>query len=378
MRVERIACTQFRNLAEQQIAFSPGVNLLVGDNGHGKTNILEALHFFKFGRSFRTHRDTEMVQFGAPFCRAEVECVFDTGDHDTFTVSIDSSGDKRIKVSGKEVPRLSDLVGKYPCVLFGPGDITIVTGEPASRRRFLDSVGSMTDPSHIHAAREYRRILQQRNAALKARARDEELNAWNEQIVTAGAELIEKRRNLVAVLEGEVRQHAKQMETDGEFSLAYDSALLREAGAMAAGAGEGDSVPTLADVFAVELGARESEERRRMTTLVGPHRDDVSLRLDGQDLRRFGSQGQRRLFAILLKLAELSHLERTLGERCVLLLDDVFSEFDREITGKLQHLLDGSRQLFVTSPVELEWASEKSPSHDVRALHVYSGEVRVD
>nr|MCH7550013.1 DNA replication and repair protein RecF [Candidatus Krumholzibacteriota bacterium] len=336
---------------------------------------LEAIHFFKFGRSFRTNRDTELVQFGAPFCRAEVECVFDAGDHDTFTVSIDSNGEKRIKVSGKEVSRLSDLVGKYPSVLFGPDDIMIVSGEPAGRRRFLDSVGSMTDPSHIHAAREYRRILQQRNAALKARATDEELNAWNEQIVTAGAGLIEKRRDLARVLEREVKEHVKQMETAGEFSLEYDSALMREAGAMAAGAQDGASVPTLADVFAVELGARESEERRRMTTLVGPHRDDVSLRLDGKDLRRFGSQGQRRLFALLLKLAELSHLERTLGERCVLLLDDVFSEFDHEITGKLQHILDGSRQLFVTSPIELEWARTDS---EARIHHICAGKVRAD
>ena len=373
MRVERIVCTQFRNLTQQRIGFSPGVNLIVGDNGQGKTNILEAIHFFKFGRSFRTHRDTELIQFGAPLCRVELECVFDSGERDRFAVSIESDGTKHIKMSNKEVSRLSDLVGRFPCVLFGPDDLAIVSGEPAGRRRFLDSVGSMTDRSYIRAAKEYRRILQQRNAALKARAGEQELNAWNEQIVGAGAQLILKRRELAQALEEQVVSHALDMEVAGEFSMAYDSALLREAEAMAAGAAEGDVVPSLADVFAVKLGALETEERRRMTTLAGPHRDDVSLRLDGKDLRRFGSQGQRRLFAILLKLAELSHLERRLEERCVLLLDDVFAEFDHEITGKLQHLLDGSRQLFVTSPVALEWTRP-----DARLYHVRDGEVTTE
>jgi DNA replication and repair protein RecF len=156
--------------------------------------------------------------------------------------------------------------------------------------------------------------------------------------------------------------------------LAYDSSILREADALAQRAGEGDAAVSVADVFAARLAALENEERRRATTLAGPHRDDVSLRLGGTDLRTYGSQGQRRLFAVLLKLAELSYLEGQLGETCVLLLDDVFSEFDREIMKKLQHLLDGKRQVFVTSPVELEWAA----SENAKVYHVHNGRVTQD
>lgn len=355
MRVDRITCTQWRNLADQTIAFSPGVNLLVGENGQGKTNVLEAIQFFKFGRSFRTHRDAELVRFGADFARVEVAGTFDAGDADTFAASIEAGGQKRIKVSGKEVERIADLVGRYPCVLFGPGDLAIVSDEPAQRRRFIDSVGSMTDPAYIRVAREYQRILKQRNAALKSRASEYELNIWTEQITTAGAELIERRVALVAALEARVGAHARDLESRYELKMRYECSILREAGQMAAGLEAGEAPPALADVFAVKLGALEQEERRRQTTMAGPHRDDVALELDGKDLRRYGSQGQRRLFAILLKLSEMSHLEAELGERCVLLLDDVFSEFDSDITARLQRLLHDSRQVFVTSPVRLDW-----------------------
>jgi DNA replication and repair protein RecF len=355
VRVDRLTCTQWRNLADQTLAFSPGVNLLVGENGQGKTNVLEAIQFFKFGRSFRTHRDNELVRFGAEFARVEAAGTFDAGDADTFAASIEAGGQKRIKVSGKEVERIADLVGRYPCVLFGPGDLAIVSDEPAQRRRFVDSVGSMTDPAYIRVARDYQRILKQRNAALKARASEYELNIWTEQITAAGAELIERRVALVAALEARVQSHARDVESRHALKMRYESSILREAGQMAAGVEEGREAPALSDVFAVKLGSLEREERRRMTTLAGPHRDDVALELDEKDLRKYGSQGQRRLFAILLKLSEMSHLEAELGESCVLLLDDVFSEFDSDVTARLQRLLDGGRQVFVTSPVRLDW-----------------------
>ena len=140
---------------------------------------------------------------------------------------------------------------------------------------------------------------------------------------------------------------------------------------MAAGGDENAALAGMQSVFETKLITLEHEELRRGTTLAGPHRDDVSIELSGNDVRKFGSQGQRRLLAILLKLAELSYLESELRERCVLLLDDVFSEFDREITAKLQRLLEGDRQVFVTSPVPLDWAR----SHDVRVFDVQDGRV---
>jgi len=167
LRIHRLSTTHYRNLVHEPIEFTAGVNVFVGPNGHGKTNVLEAIHFFKFGRSFRTARDTELIRFEEAFCRAEVQLSYATGDSESFAVSVERNGSKRVKIGEKETARLSDLVGRYPCVIFGPHDLELTSGAPAERRRYLDMTGSMTDPSYLEGLRGYRRVVAQRNAALK-------------------------------------------------------------------------------------------------------------------------------------------------------------------------------------------------------------------
>ena len=347
MRVLRFLSTSFRNLAPDEIEFGPGLNFIIGENGQGKTNLLEAVYFFRHGRSFRATNDTEMIRFDEPFCRAELHASFDDGHDESFAFSVERRGTKTIKIDGQVLPRRSDLAGRFPAVLFGPGDLRVVSGEPEHRRRFLDMVGTMTDPAYLRSARDYRRTLEQRNAALKARAGREELAAWNERLVASGVDLTSRRRELVGLIEIEMAAHARDVESPFAFSMRYESMLLDEAGdAITLEAG-------LTRAFHEKLAAVASEEARRGITLVGPHRDDVAFHMAEHDLRRFGSQGQRRLFAVLLKLAELSHLEAELREPCVLLLDDVFAEFDAAIMAKLQRMLDGARQVFITSPVAI-------------------------
>ncbi len=370
MRVSTLTTEKFRNLQQAEISFAPGVNLFTGENGQGKTNLLEAVFLFKFGRSFRTHRDAEMICFGEPFCRVETTGVFDDAHRESFSATVERGGAKRVKINGEPVGKLSDLVGRFPVVLFGPHDLRMITGQPAERRRFIDMVGSMTDASYLRLLREYRRVLNQRNAALKSRASVHEREVWNGELVARGCALVQKRLALTAVLEEHLAAHTSGLDAPFEFSLAYDSTVLRES-RLAAGGDENAALAGMQSVFETKLITLEHEELRRGTTLAGPHRDDVSIELSGNDVRKFGSQGQRRLLAILLKLAELSYLESELRERCVLLLDDVFSEFDREITAKLQRLLEGDRQVFVTSPVPLDWAR----SHDVRVFDVQDGRV---
>ena len=346
MHVNHFLSANFRNLAADEIEFAPGVNFLIGENGQGKTNLLEAVYFFRFGRSFRAASDTELIRFDQPFCRAEVGASFADDHSETFAFSVERRGTKIIKIDGQVLPRRSELAGRFPAVLFGPSDLRIVSGEPENRRRFLDMVGTMTDAAYLRCVRDYRRTLEQRNAALKARATREEMTAWNEKLVTHGVDLTARRRELVGQIEIEMAAHARDVESPFEFSMRYESALLDEPA--------GDDITmeaTLTRVFHERLTAVAHEESRRGITLVGPHRDDVGFRLSGQDLRRYGSQGQRRLFAVLLKLAELSHLETELREPCALLLDDVFSEFDATIMARLQRMLDGNRQVFITSPV---------------------------
>jgi DNA replication and repair protein RecF len=349
VRVERFRSTHFRNLVSHEIAFGPALNFLVGENGQGKTNLLEAIYFFRFGRSFRAAADTELIRFDEPFCRVEVDATFADGHDEAFAFAVERRGAKKITIDGQVLPRRSELAGRFPAVLFGPADLRIVSGEPDHRRRFFDMVGTMTDDAYLRVAREYRRTVEQRNAALKARAGREEIAAWNDRLVAGGVELIVRRRELMAQIEVEMSAHARAMDSPFDFSMRYESTLL-------AGGGGDDLTEeaALTRAFHEKLASVAWEESRRGVTLAGPHRDDVGFRMADQDLRRYGSQGQRRLFAVLLKLAELSYLETELREPCALLLDDVFSEFDAVIMGRLQQMLDGTRQVFITSPVPID------------------------
>lgn len=349
------------------MSFSPGVNLFVGENGAGKTNVLEALSFFKIGRSFRASRDTDLIHLEESFCRVEVHAEKRGEPDDRFSASIERGGEKRLQVNGNDVEKLSDLVGLYPCVLFGPHDLLLVSGPPEERRRFLDVTGSTTDRLYLEDLRAYRRVLGQRNAllrnarALSANARRGEKEAWDAELVRSGCALIEKRRVLMETLYAHILRHAETMGLPHYVEIRYDSDILRRL----------PEDVSMEQQYTEKLADAEGDEARRGVTLVGPHRDDVQILLDGKDVRRFGSQGQRRILAVLLRLTELSVADERTGERSVLLLDDVFSELDDEASARLRSILEDDHQVFVTSPVALAWGGERPQ----RTFHVEQGRI---
>lgn len=357
MRLQAISTAHFRNLEAGTIDVSPDVNVFIGPNGHGKTNILEAICFFKFGRSFRASRDIDLIRFGESYFRIVVDGAYDTGDREEFSGAVDEQGVKQIKIGGRDIGRLSELVGTYPCVLFGPQDLRIVNGFPLERRRFIDMAGSMADRSYLESVREYNRTLLQRNAALKAVCSKEELLAWNEELIVKGCLLVRNRESTVGELARRAEEFAGTVFESGDVGLRY--------------AGTIENNGALEEQFAEQLGAVEHEERKRKTTLVGPHKDDLLLTLGGTDVKRFGSQGQKRLCAVLLRLAEMRYIEDRLGERCMLLLDDLFSELDGENSARLMTILCGGNQIFVTSPVRVDWEH----AGNIRTFHLLNGAV---
>jgi DNA replication and repair protein RecF len=359
VHIETLSSTYFRNLTSDSISFIPGVNIFVGDNGQGKTNILEAIYLFKFGRSFRTGKDGDMIRFGEKFCRVEVISRNENGEQEKYALSIEHGGGKQAKVSGKAVAKYSELVGKYPCVLFGPQDMGLVSGSPAERRRFIDMAGSMTDRMHLELLRDYKRVLQQRNAILKQGKSSSQRKVWDDELISKGCALAEKRSGVVDAIESYVKQYDGALQAPFDFRMQYQPGFVDDS----------MQEENREEAFAMKLAAMEGEEVRRGITLVGPHRDDVRLLLAKMELKRYGSQGQKRLLAVILKLAELSYLEKRLRERCVLLLDDVFSEFDETIGAELKQLLGNGRQVFVTSPVAIEWDN----AHSCRMFHVTEG-----
>jgi DNA replication and repair protein RecF len=381
VRVDRFESANFRNLAGGAVEFGPALNVLIGENGQGKTNLLEAIYYFRFGHSFRAGGDGELIEFHQPFCRFEAGTTFSDGRSERFACSIERRDGseqvtRTIKVDGQVLRRRADLAGRFPVVLFGPQDLRIVSGEPEQRRRFVDMVGTTTYPAYLRAATDYRRVLEQRNAALKARADRAEMAAWNERLVGPGTELTVRRWHLTAWLESLLIRETGLMGRPFDFFMSYESSLVDAILPVGPPPEDPDQHRELVegrmrDAFHAQLEARAAEEARRGITLVGPHRDDIRCRLDRNDLRKFGSQGQRRLFAVLLKLSELAHLEHEMKEPCVLLLDDVFSEFDPVITQRLHRVFQGGRQVFVTTPVELP----PDPSLHTHTLRVDAGRI---
>lgn len=311
MRVHALELRQFRNLDEVLLEPHPRFNVLFGDNGQGKTNLLEAIYLLGTLRSFRATRTEELVRFGAPRARARAR-VEKLGTERLLEVQL-APGHKSARVDGKGA-RAVDYFGGFNVVLFAPEDLRLPKGPPAGRRRFLDRAVWNAHPAYLGEAQTYDRVLRSRNAVLRDGGDARLLEVYDQQLAQAAVPLVRRRRALVAELMPRV-QNAFGRVIGGEraLGLAYESAL-----------GEDD----IAAALLARLSADRRRDLARGATSSGPHVDDLSLVLDGRAARLYASQGQLRALVLALKIAEIEYLRAQLGDAPVLLLDDVSSELD--------------------------------------------------
>jgi DNA replication and repair protein RecF len=341
VRVTQLTLTSFRNYERATLDVpTPGVALL-GDNGHGKTNLLEAIYYLELFRSARGARDKDLVRFGdAGF---HIAATLDGSPRDALHVSAGfdaSTQKKKVAIDGVEVPRLSDAIGAAPAVLFSPADVALVRGAPTERRRYLDVMLALADRSYLLALQRYRHALAQRNAALRAlngHTHDAEaidaVEAFEPALADAGAIMLARRHAWAA---DAAATYAEVLDAIGERTP-VSLALKRGGGARV-------DVADLAEWLRTTLASQRSHDIRRGTTHTGPHRDEVLLLLDGRDLRSFGSNGQQRSAAIALRMLEARTLHSALGTAPLLLLDDPFAELDADRCARILGLL-GSRGL---------------------------------
>jgi len=332
----QIGCAQlleFRNY--RTLSWSPAarLNVVTGPNGQGKTNLLEALGLLITGRSFRTSRIAEIPRWGTESTTLSGELV---------------RGDTR-RTARRMLTRLEDGTwqnsGEAPpewarAIAFGWQDLEIVNGAPAARRNFIDGFAGRLYVNHIPTLLRFRQILARRNRLLQQRPRDADLAGrlapWTEQLATVGMELIDRRRKAVAALQTELaRVHAALSGARAKVEIRYRTAL-------------GEATEPAAVLAALER--RHHEEIRRGQTLVGPHRDDLAIELDGVDARAFGSRGQQRLIALALRLAEVLPVTEAAGTTPVLLLDDALSELDPAVRGHVLREIQSAEQVFLTAP----------------------------
>ncbi|GAX88720.1 DNA replication/repair protein RecF [Effusibacillus lacus] len=322
MILQSLELKDFRNYESLSLQLSPQVTIFVGQNAQGKTNVLESILMLALAKSHRAGRDSEMIRWGADF--ASVSGVVERNQRNySLDLKILPRG-KKVRVNGLEKRKMSDFIGHLNVVLFAPEDLMLVKGAPQARRRFLDMELGQMSPQYLYNLAQYQKVLQQRNNILKDSERMDAglvgtLSVWDEQLVEYGAKIIRKRLEFVEKIQ-QFSADIHQRITSGreELTLQYKSSLLENENCSG----------SLADFFREQLLSRQKDDFRRGSTSVGPHRDDIEVQINQQNVHTFGSQGQQRTAALSMKLAEIELIRHEVGEYPVLLLDDVLSELD--------------------------------------------------
>jgi len=339
--LEALSLREFRNLARVRLDVPSEGMAIVGDNGHGKTNFLEAIYYLQLLRSARGARDQDIVRFGAPGFHIAAEAT--VGKRVSLTAAFLRAGKKKkVTVDGSEPARLSDALGSLPSVMFSPRDVELVAGSPSERRRFLDVALALTSRRYLTALQQYRAALVRRNAALRDAARRNEAASvaraavWEPALAEHGALLWSHRVAWVNRVADDFAKLCMMIGERGDVRLRYATASAT----LSAGV-EGASVPEIANRLADSLAAHRSADLKRGLTHAGPHRDDLELSLDGHALRLFGSAGQQRTASIALRLLEAATL-RGAGSTPLVLLDDPFAELDARRAARILELLGSS------------------------------------
>ena len=340
MRLGSLQLQDFRNLAEVSLRPSPRLTVLLGPNGQGKTNLLEAVYLLTTLRPLRAVRLAELVRFGQPRASVGAE-VWRGSVGRRLSVEV-LPGQRHAQLDGKPIDRLDDYLDGLAAVCFSPDDLMLVKGGPEGRRRFLDRAAFNRWPAVLGEARQYVQALRERNAALRGGAADVE-QSFRPPLIQAGARLLRRRRDIVEELSPRLVAAFAEISGPGapQADLTY-----RPSGGLDTGGTEDE----LADRLAALLEARLARDLERGYSTSGPHMDDLLLALDDRAARVYGSQGQQRAFALALRIAEVENLRAVQQEAPLLLLDDVSSELDPEKNGfLLDYVAALPAQAFLTS-----------------------------
>lgn len=335
MILKELHLSNFKNIGQADLEFSPKLNCLLGNNGMGKSNLLDALYLLAYCRSFTGLPDTSLIRRGEEF--STIRGVYERrGLDEELTAGLAPRRRKSFRRNGKEYKRLSDHLGAFPLVMASAGDTSITSGEPSERRRFIDQTASQTQGAYLDALMRYNSALEQRNRLLRDGADSPGLfEALEIQIEMSANELVSRRKDTVAALSGEILATYRMLSGDNESaSVEYRPSFDTDAA-------------SLAD----KLAATRPRDLILGYTSSGPHRDELEFSLDGLPLRRYASQGQEKSFALALRLAQYRLLKSTLELHPLLLLDDVFDRLDASRVEALIEIVsdaDAYGQIFVT------------------------------
>ncbi len=320
--LRRLKLGNFRNYKVLDLKFNSKLIFFVGPNGQGKTNIIEAIYFSCTGRSHRTSKEKDLINWDED--KALVKSyVRKQGSSSEISIYLNKNEKKTVNINGTQTKRLGELMGHLNSVIFSPEDLKLVKDGPIERRRFMDMEISQINPRYFYCLQRYNRVLSHRNNLLKEIQRNGSLSKtlpiWNEQLAEAGSYIINKRIKFVNSLQNISREIHKKISCNSEdLSIVYKTSIPFKTA----------DKKDIRESFLRELENREETDIKRGTTSRGCHRDDMGITINGADVRSFGSQGQVRTTVLSLKLSELEFMYNETGEYPLLLLDDVMSELD--------------------------------------------------
>lgn len=348
--IHGLKLSNFRNAENAQYTFSDGLIFITGNNGAGKTTILEALGLASFLKSFRFALDREMVRFNASFYRLEVAFSV-AGEKHTIAMAYGKNPDdpkaviaKRYSLDGRANEKAANIIGRIPAVVLSPDDMRIIAGDHSERRRFLDLLLSMLYPAYFSALQHYHRALKMRSQLLKTRPDESVLSAVDRELAAAGVQILEKRRQFIPEFTAPFAANVEKISAGKDaWQITYH--------------GDTKQVNTVDDYMQMLKDHRANDLRLRQTT-SGIHRDRVFFLAgnlagestnDAYEIRTVGSQGQKRTAALALKMAQFNYMQGKLGRRPVLLIDDVLNELDLGRRASFIDFLGGVGQVFFTT-----------------------------
>jgi DNA replication and repair protein RecF len=350
MHLKKLSLVNFKNYEETELEFSPKINSLVGNNGVGKTNILDAIHYLSLTKSFFNNIDSISIRHGEDYFI--INGTFSRNDEeDQIYCAFQKQKQKVLKKNGKEYQKLSDHVGKYPVVMISPADNALISEGSEERRKFLNKIISQYNPEYLDSVLKYSKALQNRNKLLKdfkasGKFDNDALTIWDSQLVKYGTYVYHERENLVSELIPVFQENYSMISSGKEsVKLSYRSHLS-----------EGD--------FAEALASSVAKDRFLEYTTIGIHKDDLLLEMNGHSVKSLGSQGQQKSYLVALKLAKFEYIKQKAGISPILLLDDIFDKFDAGRVEQIIRLVGNDRfgQIFMTD-------THQSRLHEILSSH---------
>jgi DNA replication and repair protein RecF len=333
----------FRNYPEAEIHFSEKLNILYGDNAQGKTNLLEAIYLIATGRSFRTQTLSELIRTNESFFYLEADIL---RDHVAQRIKISFDGqNKKLQLDAHTYTSFHPLLGTLPSVLYTPYDIELISGSPTERRRFLNLHLAQSDPLYVHHLTRYWRAMKQRNCLLRAKNTDS-LDCWEIEMVQSAEYIAKARQEMVQELKAPLEKQSKKLTQKGEI---HELTLQ----------------PSASKNYLQQLQKNRSREMDLGLTLIGPHRDDLSILIDGKPARLFASEGQKKTAIAALRLAEWERLSERIGDKALMGFDDLGQHLDDTRQKLLRASLNELGQVFITTP--------HVPEEEGHLIHIENG-----